>query len=72
MIRCFADHNVASPWFYVIENKADLHASIDQISYPCILKPVDNAGSRGVILVNHRDELETAYTYSKRSQGAAL
>jgi biotin carboxylase len=72
MIRCFADHSVASPWFYVIENKADLYASIDQISYPCILKPVDNAGSRGVILVNHRDELETAYTYSKKESRSGV
>ena len=35
-----------------------------QIEYPCILKPTDNAGSRGVMLVNSESELLEAYQYS--------
>lgn len=70
MIKSFKENNVASPWFYNISNKDDLVIYKDNISYPCIMKPTDNAGSRGVVLVNNRNELFEAYEYShKQSRG---
>ena len=36
----------------------------DNIIYPCISKPVDNAGSRGVMLIKCREELKEAVRYS--------
>lgn len=64
MIKAFKEHEVESPWFYIIENEAQLQEVIPQIEYPCILKPTDNAGSRGVMLVNSETELHEAYQYS--------
>ena len=64
MIKAFKEHNVESPWFYIIENKNTLDELMRNFSYPCILKPTDNAGSRGVMLVNSEDELKEAYKYS--------
>lgn len=64
MIKAFKEHEVESPWFYIIENEAQLQEVIPQIEYPCILKPTDNAGSRGVMLVNSETELHEAYKYS--------
>lgn len=64
MIKAFKEHDVASPWFYNILCKKDLALLKDNISYPCIMKPTDNAGSRGVVLVNNYDELLNAYDYS--------
>ena len=64
MIKAFKAHNVESPWFYIIEKEEQLQEIIPQIDYPCILKPTDNAGSRGVILVNSESELKEAYQYS--------
>lgn len=64
MIKAFKEHNVESPWFYIIKNENNLHNLLPNLSYPCILKPTDNAGSRGVMLVNSEDELMNAYKYS--------
>lgn len=64
MIKAFKEHGVESPWFYIIENETQLQEVIPQIEYPCILKPTDNAGSRGVMLVNSESELQEAYRYS--------
>lgn len=65
MIKNFKRCGVASPWFHLVEFEDNLQEIFDKISYPCIFKPVDNAGSRGVVLVNRRDELLEAYKYSK-------
>ena len=64
MIKAFKEHGVESPWFYIIEKAEQLQEVMPQIEYPCILKPTDNAGSRGVMLVNTEAELMEAYQYS--------
>lgn len=64
MIKAFKEHGVESPWFYIIEKEEQLKEVMPQIEYPCILKPTDNAGSRGVMLVNSETELYEAYQYS--------
>jgi biotin carboxylase len=65
MIGTFKEHNVESPWFFVIKNENDFENTRNMLSYPCILKPTDNAGSRGVILVKNETELDNGYSYSK-------
>lgn len=64
MIKAFKAHDVESPWFYIIDNVTVLNALLPKLTYPCILKPTDNAGSRGVMLVNSAEELIKAYQYS--------
>lgn len=64
MIKTFKEYGVESPWFHIIENESYLKEVMPQIEYPCILKPTDNAGSRGVMLVNSEAELLEAYQYS--------
>lgn len=71
MIKAFKAHNVPSPWYYIVGDKLEL-GGLD-ITYPCIIKPTDNAGSRGVCLVNTRAELEEAFEYSqKESRGGKV
>lgn len=73
MIKAFKEHNVESPWFYIIEKDEQLQKVMSQIEYPCILKPTDNAGSRGVMLVNSEAELREAYQYSvSQSRGGMV
>lgn len=73
MIKAFKEHGVESPWFYIIENVSKLNALSPQLSYPCILKPTDNAGSRGVMLVESVEELLEAYQYSvSQSRGGLV
>ncbi len=64
MIRAFEKCGVAHPWYHIIANPAELADVIDRITFPCISKPTDNSGSRGVMLVNSREELEAAVAYS--------
>lgn len=64
MIKAFKQFNVASPWFYIINSLDELITITSEISFPCIIKPVDSAGSRGVIFVANSHELKNAYRYS--------
>lgn len=73
MIKAFKEHGVESPWFYIIENLDMLNGLLPNITYPCILKPTDNAGSRGVMLVKSVGELTEAYQYSvSQSRGGLV
>lgn len=63
MIQCFKEKQVESPWFLIIDN--DLKEKVDLLKYPCIFKPADNSGSRGVFLVKSPLEVKKAYEYSK-------
>lgn len=64
MIKAFKEHGVASPWFYIIDSYKMLTMLVSEITYPCIIKPVDNAGSRGVMLAKNESELLGAYPNS--------
>lgn len=65
MIKAFKEYGVECPWFYIVQNEEQLNSFMDNLNYPCIIKPIDNAGSRGVILVNNHHELKKSYDYSK-------
>ena len=64
MIKAFEEGNVEHPWYFIISSLEELNSVKADISYPCISKPIDNAGSRGVMLVNNIQELEEAVQYS--------
>lgn len=66
MIKTFKSHNVESPWYFSVKTEAELQAIQDQITFPCILKPTDNSGSRGVVLVHNEEELKNGFQYSVR------
>lgn len=67
MIRAFKAHDVASPWFFTADSLDELKALKSQLRYPCIMKPTDNAGSHGVVLVHDFVELLDSYEYSHAS-----
>lgn len=64
MIETFKAHNIESPWYYIIHSRNELEKLYKDITYPCIIKPIDNAASRGVIFVNSEKEMNAAYNYS--------
>lgn len=64
MIKAFEEHNVPAPWFYLVKNIEELSQLKDKITYPCIMKPTDNAGSHGVVRINSFEELIEKYEYS--------
>lgn len=67
MIKAFEEHGVPAPWFYLIKNSTELELLKDKLSYPCIMKPTDNAGSHGVVKIHSYEELIEKYEYSHSS-----
>lgn len=67
MIKAFKANSVPSPWYYDVDSFEGLKALEGKISYPCIIKPTDNAGSHGVAKVGSFDELLANYEYSHSS-----
>ena len=64
MIKAFEVSGVEHPWYFIISSLEELRNIKDRISFPCISKPVDNAGSRGVVFIKNYDELDKAFVYS--------
>lgn len=64
MIKAFEAAGVEHPWYFILSGPDALKEVEDRITYPCISKPVDNAGSRGVMLIHSHAELKEAIEYS--------
>lgn len=64
MIKAFKEHNVPSPWFFVVDTLEELRAHETDVTFPCIIKPTDNAGSHGVAKVYSFQELLDNYEYA--------
>lgn len=65
MIKALKKYGVESPWYYIIDSLEQLQEIGKRITYPCIMKPTDNAASRGVALVHNFIDLVSDYAYSK-------
>ncbi len=64
MIKAFKAHDVPSPWFFAVDTLEELKAHESDVSFPCIIKPTDNAGSHGVAKVQSFQELLDNYEYA--------
>ncbi len=67
MIRAFEANGVEHPWYYVLTSPKELEDVIGKITFPCVTKPTDNSGSRGVMLVHDREALREAVAYSSQN-----
>lgn len=65
MIKAFMNGGVSCPWHFTVHSPEELESVEKYISYPCIIKPTDNAGSRGVVLLRSAENLFGAYEYSR-------
>lgn len=65
MIKAFEMYKVEHPWFEIISSQEQIDNVKKKLSYPCIIKPTDNSGSRGVALVEDECDLMKNYFYSK-------
>lgn len=73
MIKAFEAHGVEHPWYYVVSDRSAFDSIVHRASYPCIMKPTDNAGSRGVVLCHDKSELIKGYEYaSHESRGGTF
>ena len=67
MIKAFAECGVSHPWYYIVKNERELDSVMGKLTYPCIVKPTDNAGSRGVKLIKSENEVMASYKYAVES-----
>ena len=67
MIRAFEANGVEHSWYYLLNTPDELESVIEKISFPCVTKPTDNSGSRGVMLVHNAAELRDAVAYSSQN-----
>ncbi len=73
MIKAFEAAGVAHPWYHIAHTDEEFVKATETVSFPCIMKPLDNAGSRGVVLCHSKDELASQYDYSRHeSRGAGV
>ncbi len=73
MIKAFEVAGVAHPWYHIAHTDEEFEKATETVSFPCIMKPLDNAGSRGVVLCHSKDELTAQYDYSRQeSRGAGV
>lgn len=73
MIKAFEAKGVEHPWFVIIENEGQLQTALPTITYPCVMKPTDNAGNRGVCYVSNETDLLAHYSYShENSRGGKV
>lgn len=64
MIEAFEQHGVEHPWYYLVGSPDEAHTLMPKITYPCIVKPTDNSGSRGITLAHTPDDLLDSIQYS--------
>lgn len=64
MIKAFKAYGVPSPWYFDVDTLEELKAQEGKVTFPCIIKPTDNAGSHGVAKVYSFEELLANYEYS--------
>lgn len=64
MIKAFEEHGVEHPWYYIVDDENQFEEIVDKVAYPCVMKPTDNAGNRGVCYIANKEELLGEYAYS--------
>lgn len=73
MIKAFEKNGVEHPWYLIAPSLEVFLTLHDRVKFPCIMKPADNAGSRGVVLCQDWDELKEQYEYScNESRGGTV
>jgi len=72
MRKAFINSNVPVPNSHSVFNLKELFTEVKKIGFPIVIKPADNAGSRGVKKVNNNNELEAAFdnamSYSEKKK----
>lgn len=64
MRNTLKQNNIPMPQYSIVRNYEEFKTKIKDINLPCIIKPTDSSGSRGVQLKHDYNNLKDAYKYS--------
>lgn len=64
----FREYNINSPKHAVVNSLDDLYKEISSFIFPIIIKPLELSSSKGVTVVEKREDLKKSYEYCKSFQ----
>jgi len=67
MKQRFVEKNIACPWFSMVDDAAHLKAIFESRGSKLVIKPVDNRGARGVLLLEKGIDLEKAFEHAREN-----
>ena len=65
-IECFTKHKVLCAKYATARNSDEAIQASRRVGYPCIFKPIDNSGARGVIKVDSDAQVKEAYAHTAK------
>ena len=60
------DNNIPHPIFFGTSDREEVRVRIQEIGFPCVIKPVDTAGTRGLSVVFSETDALKAFDYAVR------
>lgn len=66
MRECLKKHGVPSPAFIKVSSWDSFLQKKDEVRVPCIFKPSDNSGSRGVCICTDENDYESCFQYASQ------
>ncbi|MCU0849013.1 MAG: alpha-hydroxy-acid oxidizing protein [Spirochaetes bacterium] len=63
----FKEHEVPSPKFLPVWSLSDAKKAGKVLGFPCVIKPSDNMGARGVMLVDNLNQISDAFKFAKNA-----
>ncbi|PKK39917.1 Phosphoribosylglycinamide synthetase, ATP-grasp (A) domain protein [Clostridiaceae bacterium JG1575] len=64
MIRALEKAGLSHPWYVLVNGRTPALEMVRDLPLPCIIKPVDSSGSRGVVLIRSQEQWPQALAYS--------
>jgi isopentenyl diphosphate isomerase/L-lactate dehydrogenase-like FMN-dependent dehydrogenase/biotin carboxylase len=61
----FREHGVPSPDFFAVWSLADAKKACTRLGFPVVIKPSDNMGARGVMLLENKNQISDAFQAAK-------
>jgi biotin carboxylase len=61
----FREHNVPSPVFFPVWSLSDAKKACQTLGLPVVIKPCDNMGARGVMMIQNKSVISEAYHSAK-------
>jgi biotin carboxylase len=58
MRRAFAEEGVPQPSFAAVRSLSEGRRALERVGFPCVLKPADSGGQRGIFRIESEDDLD--------------
>ncbi len=63
----FKERGVPSPKFFSVWSLSDAKRGCKELGFPVVLKPSDNMGARGVMRIDHANQISDAFRFAKNA-----